>query len=196
MKLGGVKPMVVKSATKKKLMDIGIPRAIAVELANNRRWDDLASLTHQEMYDIIELYEKNVSTLGSKLENTALWYGVMVHHQGTRSLPDWFRSGIMSWGKITGGTLPPKEAQYLRRLVDKYKPFFEKLHQKHGRMFQIAINYTQYLNRIKCKGCQKLWKPENMDIYGETCPVCQAAYTGDDSYMDSIPSLGDLALEK
>jgi len=196
MKLGGVKPMVVKSATKKKLMDLGIPQAVAIELANNRRWDDLASLTHQEMYDIIELYERNVSTLGSKLENTALWYGIMVHHQGTRHIQPWMSGKKWSWGKVTGGTLDKHHEQYMRKLVDKYKPFFEKLHQKHGRMFQIAINYTQYLNRIKCKGCQKLWKPENMDIYGETCPLCQAAYTGDNSYLDSIPSLGDLALEK
>ncbi len=188
MKLGGAKPMVVKSATKKKLMDLGIPQAVANELANNRRWHDLASLTHQEMYDIIELYEKNVSTLGSKLENTALWYGVMVHHQGTRSLPDWFRSGIMSWGKITGGTLPPKEAQYLRRLVDKYKPFFEKLHRGNKRIFQIAINYTRYLNLITCKGCGKGYKPERMDIYGETCPICAAAYVNE--YLD------DAILEK
>ena len=43
---------------------------------------------------------------------------------------------------------------------------FEKLHQKHGRMFQIAINYTQYLNRIKCKGCQKKTSPrEDIDTH-------------------------------
>ena len=32
--------MVVKSSTKKQLMDLGIPQAVAIELANNRRWDD------------------------------------------------------------------------------------------------------------------------------------------------------------
>ena len=195
MKLGGVKPMVVKSATKKKLHDLGLPTPIATALADDRKWDDLKSLTAEEMYHIVWQYHHHNTALGNLLENMALWYGIIVHHQGTRHIPAWMRHP-WSWGMVIAAPSDNRETTYMRKLVAKYLPAFTKLHHIQVQPFQIAINYNQYLNKLKCKGCQKLWKPENMDIYGQTCPVCQAAYTGDNSYMDSIPSLGDLALEK
>jgi hypothetical protein len=44
--------MVVKSATKKRLMDLGIPEYMAHTLADNRKWDDVKYLTFEEVWNI------------------------------------------------------------------------------------------------------------------------------------------------
>ena len=41
--------MVVKSATKKKLMDMGVPEEYAHQLADNRKWDDVKALSAGEI---------------------------------------------------------------------------------------------------------------------------------------------------
>ena len=41
--------MVVKSATKKKLMDMLVPEEFAHKLADDRKWDDVKILTAQEI---------------------------------------------------------------------------------------------------------------------------------------------------
>ena len=41
--------MVVKSATKKKLMDMLVPEEFAHKLADDRKWDDVKILTQQDM---------------------------------------------------------------------------------------------------------------------------------------------------
>ena len=46
--------MVVKSATKKRLMDIGVDEQSAHRLADNRKWDDVKELSVSEIADIIE----------------------------------------------------------------------------------------------------------------------------------------------
>jgi len=42
--------MVVKSATKKKLMDLGFPQGAAHTLADDRKWDAVKMLTFEEVY--------------------------------------------------------------------------------------------------------------------------------------------------
>ena len=185
MKLGGAKPMVVKSATKKKLMDLGMPQPVANELAQDRRWQDLSGLTAKEMYHIVWQYHNHNTTLGNLLENMALWYGIIVHHQGTRHLPPWMAGIPWSWGMVIAAPTQNREATYMRKLVAKYLPAFQKLSQGGGNFrptSQIAINYTRYLNLITCKGCGNKYKPDKIDIYGETCSMCEAAYSDDGSY--------------
>ena len=46
--------MVVKSATKKKLMDMLVPEEYAHKLADDRKWDDVKILTAQEIAQICE----------------------------------------------------------------------------------------------------------------------------------------------
>lgn len=47
--------MVVKSATKKKLMDMGWPEYYAVVLANNRRWDDVKLMSLEKIvWELVE----------------------------------------------------------------------------------------------------------------------------------------------
>ena len=41
--------MVVKSATKKKLMDMLVPEEFAHKLADDKKWDDVKILTAQEI---------------------------------------------------------------------------------------------------------------------------------------------------
>ena len=51
--------MVVKSATKKKLMDRGVPEQYAHILADDRKWDQLRKMSPQEIKDI--LTDANIS---------------------------------------------------------------------------------------------------------------------------------------
>ena len=45
--------MVVKSATKKKLMDLGFSNSMAHTLADDRKWDDVKNMSPNEIYDIL-----------------------------------------------------------------------------------------------------------------------------------------------
>lgn len=45
--------MVVKSATKKKLLDLGFSESTAHKLADDRKWDDLKDMSPDEIYEII-----------------------------------------------------------------------------------------------------------------------------------------------
>ena len=46
--------MVVKSATKKKLQDLGVPDTFAHALANDRKWDDVKVLGVQDIAQVCE----------------------------------------------------------------------------------------------------------------------------------------------
>lgn len=46
--------MVVKSATKKKLMDLGFNEPMANTMANDRRWDDVKNMSPDQIYEIIQ----------------------------------------------------------------------------------------------------------------------------------------------
>ena len=46
--------MVVKSATKKKLMDLGFNEPMAHTLADDRRWDDVKNMSPDQIYEIIQ----------------------------------------------------------------------------------------------------------------------------------------------
>ncbi len=46
--------MVVKSATKKKLMDLGFSESMSHTLADDRKWDDVKIMSPDQIYDIIE----------------------------------------------------------------------------------------------------------------------------------------------
>ena len=47
--------MVVKSATKKKLMDLGIEEEYAHKLADDKKWDDVKVLTSSQIAQILSL---------------------------------------------------------------------------------------------------------------------------------------------
>ena len=67
--------MVVKSATKKKLMDMQIPEEYAHLLADDRKWDDVKILTAQEIAAIC----KTDSDTGTKLHT------IIISATGSRS---------------------------------------------------------------------------------------------------------------
>ena len=55
--------MVVKSATKKKLMDLGIADNYAHTLADDRKWDDVKILTAQQIAQICETDSETGDTI-------------------------------------------------------------------------------------------------------------------------------------
>ena len=59
--------MVVKSATKKKLMDLGIEEEYAHKLADDRKWDDVKGLSQDKSLRYVE------STPELLRESTMLW---------------------------------------------------------------------------------------------------------------------------
>ena len=60
--------MVVKSATKKKLMDLGIAEYFAHTLANDRKWDDVKILTAQEIAQICETDSETSATIRGTID--------------------------------------------------------------------------------------------------------------------------------
>ena len=70
--------MVVKSATKKKLMDLGIAENFAHTLANDRKWDDVKILTAQEIAQICETDSETSAhfSSGSNLTGSMVCTGV------------------------------------------------------------------------------------------------------------------------
>jgi DNA-directed RNA polymerase subunit A" len=59
--------MVVKSATKKKLMDMGVPEEYAHQLADDRKWDDVKILTPGEIAQICGLASDESTALHQRL---------------------------------------------------------------------------------------------------------------------------------
>ena len=59
--------MVVKSATKKKLMDMGVPEEYAHQLADDRKWDDVKQLTAGEIAQICGLASDEATALHNRL---------------------------------------------------------------------------------------------------------------------------------
>ena len=55
--------MVVKSATKKKLMDLGIAENFAHTLANDRKWDDVKVLSAQDIAQAVSYTHLTLPTI-------------------------------------------------------------------------------------------------------------------------------------
>lgn len=64
--------MVVKSATKKKLLDLGFSDSIAHKLADDRKWDDLKDMSPDEIYEIIRISYPDWDPFNDE-EKVALW---------------------------------------------------------------------------------------------------------------------------
>ena len=59
--------MVVKSATKKKLMDMGVQEEFSHKLADDRKWDDVKILTPGEIAQICGLASDEATAIHSTL---------------------------------------------------------------------------------------------------------------------------------
>ena len=60
--------MVVKSATKKKLMDLGIAENHAHALADDKKWDDVKILAAGEIAQICETDSEAAATIKSTID--------------------------------------------------------------------------------------------------------------------------------
>jgi len=68
--------MVVKSATKKKLYEKGVPSAVAIRLSNDRKWDAVKDLTWLKIMNIVypntyARYDNEENRARKTLEDTA-----------------------------------------------------------------------------------------------------------------------------
>ncbi|MCH2359279.1 MAG: hypothetical protein MK235_07200, partial [Candidatus Poseidoniales archaeon] len=61
--------MVVKSATKKKLMDMDIPEEYAHQLADGRKWDDVKELASGEIAKICGLSSDEAQQLHDRIQS-------------------------------------------------------------------------------------------------------------------------------
>ena len=88
--------MVVKSATKKKLMDLGIEEEYAHKLADDRKWDDVKGLspgqiaqicgidsgTSQKIHEVMSTSAKSSRASSAKTEKTIVRNGVAGGERG------------------------------------------------------------------------------------------------------------------
>ena len=73
--------MVVKSATKKKLMDMGIPEDYAHNLADGRKWDDVKILSQGEIAKICGLSSEEADRLSQVIQK----FGKRLRSSGSSS---------------------------------------------------------------------------------------------------------------
>ena len=139
--------MVVKSATKKKLMDIGIPEEVAHVLSEDRRWGaDTGKTTYksvkelmatgsqeevQEFVDIIRPVMNHYPFNNAPVENLMLWYGIIMEAIADPTLgrPERpvFYSGVGHVLYLGGGKPPHMMKQRLQDHVKGPMSFNENM---------------------------------------------------------------------
>ena len=65
--------MVVKSATKKKLMDMLVPEEHAHKLADDRKWDDVKVLTVEQISEYCEIDNETATKIHNIMMNVTGW---------------------------------------------------------------------------------------------------------------------------
>ncbi|MCH1411743.1 MAG: hypothetical protein L7U48_06645, partial [Candidatus Poseidoniaceae archaeon] len=63
--------MVVKSATKKKLIDLGVPENFAHALANDRKWDEVKVLSAQDIAQVCETDSDQAAKILAQIEGAS-----------------------------------------------------------------------------------------------------------------------------
>ena len=139
--------MVVKSATKKKLMEIGIPEEVAHVLSDNRRWSPTAEFAGtgsikelmtvgsqeevQEFVDIIRPVMNHYPFKHAPVENLMLWYGIIMEAIADPTLgrPERpvFYSGVGHVLYLGGGKPPHIMKQRLQDYVKGPTAFNENM---------------------------------------------------------------------
>tara|TARA_B100002019_G_C21207352_1_gene567441 strand:+ start:832 stop:1308 length:477 start_codon:yes stop_codon:yes gene_type:complete len=137
--------MVVKSATKKKLMEIGIPEEVAHVLSEDRKWSDRSgkwdTITElmavgsqeevQEFVDIIRPVMNHYPFNNAPVENLMLWYGIIMETIADRNLgrPERpvFYSGVGHVLYLGGGKPPQMMKQRLQDYVKGPTAFNENM---------------------------------------------------------------------
>ena len=128
--------MVVKSATKKKLIDLGIPEEVAHVLSEDRRWaaaplqdkKSIKELMHlgfieevQEFVDTIRPVMNHYPFNNAPVENLMLWYGIIMEAIADPTLerPERpvFYSGVGHVLYLGGGKPPQMMKQRLQDYV-------------------------------------------------------------------------------
>ena len=146
--------MVVKSATKKKLMDMGIPEEVAHVLSDNRRWGlhpnnfskadgsikelmDPAGQDSsvQEFVNIIRPVMNHYPFKNAPVENLMLWYGIIVETIADPTLGKPERPVLYSGvGHVLylGGRKPPQMMKHRLQDYEKGPTAFNENMFKHA----------------------------------------------------------------
>ena len=126
--------MVVKSATKKKLMDMGIPEEVAHLLSDDRKWADasgvqqwdtirdLMNQPHQEFVDIIRPVMNHYPFKNAPVENLMLWHGIIdeefVNQHHIKPEEAVFYTGVGHVMYLGGGSPVPAIKNRLKQYVE------------------------------------------------------------------------------
>ena len=131
--------MVVKTATKKKLMDLGIPEEVAHLLSDDRMWaegnpgypyrqpkwdtiKDLMNRPHQEFVDIIRPVMNHYPFKNAPVENLMLWHGIIdeefVNQHHIKPEEAVFYTGVGHVMYLGGGSPVPAIKNRLKQYVE------------------------------------------------------------------------------
>jgi len=125
--------MVVKSSTKKKLMDMGIPEEVAHLLSDDRKWADtsgkwdtikdlILNRPYQEFVNIIRPVMNHYPFTNAPVENLMLWHGIIAeefvnqHHVKPESPV--FYTGVGKVMYLGGGSPTPAIRNRLKQYVE------------------------------------------------------------------------------
>lgn len=143
--------MVVKSATKKRLMDLGVGEDWAHQLANDRKWADVLDLSLPDWQSIVD--------------------NPMVQSIPSESSLRYSRGRSPSARMVTEYNLVRTEAG-----LPSWEQSLAELQRANP---PNCINWGKILNLWQCKGCQRWVVERELDEYKETCNICAKAYAGD-----------------
>ena len=136
--------MVVKSATKKKLMDMGIPEEVAHLLSDDRKWadasgvqqwdtiKDLMNREYEQFVDIIRPVMNHYPFKNAPVENLMLWHGIIdeefVNQHHIKPEEAVFYTGVGHVMYLGGGSPVPAIKNRLKQYVEGFAipdPTFE-----------------------------------------------------------------------
>tara|TARA_A100000164_G_scaffold60664_1_gene49073 strand:+ start:1680 stop:2198 length:519 start_codon:yes stop_codon:yes gene_type:complete len=126
--------MVVKSATKKKLMDMGIPEEVAHLLSDDRKWadasgvqqwdtiKDLMNREYEQFVDIIRPVMNHYPFKNAPVENLMLWHGIIneefVNQHHIKPEEAVFYTGVGHVMYLGGGSPVPAIKNRLKQYVE------------------------------------------------------------------------------
>ncbi len=165
--------MVVKSATKKKLMDMQIPEEYAHLLADDRKWDDVKVLTAQEIAAICKtdsdtgnkLHTIIISATGSRSNSSDSQGGTTVVRR--RAAPRRRRAKVVQ--ELEGYDEEKKLESYVDEIVED--PIHEALVKADDKMGDSPLSprvLADLTNSVKARGRKKLTAKQATEIISQS----------------------------
>ena len=176
--------MVVKSATKKKLMDIGFPQAWAHKMANDAKWNTILDMDREEITNkVLSDYGwASTWTTGIKFskEDELLWEELIVNALNMYKITDCIRfhtlkkGGFTEPGMLVGVIDNPSEAKRMSTL-------FRRFSNLKGHWGKRATEDWEYCNGMTKQefliGYNQLKEVAHDNCKSKNCKYLQNLYT-------------------